>query len=104
MKVSIRDPAVLRGLSHIDVRAYLLSQGWHEGGRIGSKATVHTKPDGQGEEWEILLPTRDDVGDYVQRMAEAVRYIAQVEDRSELEVLADLQLWQPTGESRDGLS
>jgi hypothetical protein len=92
MKVSIRDPEVLHGLSPIDVRAYLLSQGWHEGDRISNKATVHTKPDGQGNEREILLPTRHDVGDYVQRMAEAVRYIAQVEDRSELEVLADLQL------------
>ncbi|MCK7580571.1 MAG: hypothetical protein MZV65_36285 [Chromatiales bacterium] len=90
MNVQIRDPALFRHLSHLDVRAYLADQQWAEAGRIGNKATVHTQQDAAHRTWEILLPSREDVADYPERMAEALRTLAQVEDRSELLVYRDL--------------
>ena len=37
--------------------------------------------DAHGESFEILLPLRDDIGDYLARMAEAVHVLAEVEQR-----------------------
>ncbi len=90
MNVQIRDPALFRHLSHLDVRAYLAGQQWTDAGRIGNKATVHTQQDAAHRTWEILLPSREDVADYPERMAEALRTLAQVEDRSELLIYRDL--------------
>ncbi|HYD67727.1 hypothetical protein [Azospirillum sp.] len=91
MIVHIEDRDVFLALSHIDVRAYLSSQGWRDEGRIGDKGTIHVTEDKGGETWEILLPSRRDLVDYANRMAEAVRTIAKLENRSELAVLGDLQ-------------
>jgi hypothetical protein len=90
MKVEIRDRSAFQALSHLDVRAYLAAQSWEEVGRIGNKATVHLKRDAQSRQWEILLPSRENVGDYAERMADALRTISSVEDRSELAVFRDL--------------
>ncbi|MGN6315350.1 hypothetical protein [Trinickia sp.] len=90
LKVEIRDRAIFQSLSHLDVRAYLAAQSWEEVGRLGNKATVHVKLDAQARQWEILLPSRENVGDYAERMAEALRTISAVEERSELAVFRDL--------------
>ncbi|MGB5063683.1 MAG: hypothetical protein WBQ37_07965 [Candidatus Competibacter sp.] len=90
MNVQIRDPALFQHLSHLDVRAYLAGQQWTEAGRIGNKATVHTQQDAANRTWEILLPSREDVADYAERMAEALRTLAQIENRSELLIYRDL--------------
>lgn len=90
MRAEITDRAALRSLSAIDFRAYLGQQGWREIGRIGDKATVHTRADATGREWEILLPVREAVADFPERMAEAVAAVAHVEGRSQPEVFADL--------------
>ena len=90
MNVQIRDPVLFQHLSHLDVRAYLAGQRWAEAGRIGNKATIHTQQDAAHRTWEILLPSREDVADYPERMAEALRTLAQVEGRSELLIYRDL--------------
>ena len=91
MRVEIRDPSVFAALSHVDVRRYLQAAGWQDHGVFQDKATIHTHADATGREWEVLLPSREDLGDYKARMAEAVRYVARVENRSELDVLGDLE-------------
>lgn len=91
MRVEIRDPSVFAALSHVDVRRYLQAAGWQDQGVLQDKATIHTHADASGREWEVLLPSREDLGDYKARMAEAVRYVARVENRSELDVLGDLE-------------
>lgn len=90
MKVGIRDRSVFESLSHLDVRAYLAAQSWEEVGRVGDKATVHVKRDAQSRQWEILLPSRENVGDYAERMVDALRTISITEDRSDLAVFRDL--------------
>ena len=91
MNVTIKDAKLLRQLSHIAVKAYLASQGWHEKGSFGKYASIHTHANTSGEEWEILLPNQSQIADYAARMADVLSILAQVEQRSELLVFGDLQ-------------
>lgn len=91
MSVIVRDREAFSALSHVDMRAYLQSQGWREEGRVGDKAVALVREVGS-RPWEILLPLREDLGDYVARLAEAVHIIAEVEERPEPSVLSDLLL------------
>ena len=90
MKVSIRDRISFQELNHRDVRAYLMGQGWQVTDRIGDLAQVFSKTDEEGEDWEIIVPLRLTVADYVLRMADVVATLAKCENRSELLVLEDL--------------
>jgi hypothetical protein len=91
MKVLVRDREAFAALSHLDLRAYLHARGWREEGRLGDKALILVR-DAHGESFEILLPLREDIGDYLARMAEAVHVLAEVEQRAETSILADLSV------------
>lgn len=90
MKVQIRDRGALSSLNTLNLRSYLESQGWADGGFWGHRATIHAKEHG-GRNWEVLVPLRDTVSDYAESMAEAVAVLAAVEERSQLDVFSDLQ-------------
>jgi hypothetical protein len=90
MRVQIRDRDALSQLSLVDVRAYLASQGWQAKGRYGTVATIYVKTDNTGREFEILLPIREELGDYAARMGEVVETLSEVEGRAQLSVFADL--------------
>ena len=90
MKVEIRDRDAMLSLKTLNLRSYLQSAGWADGGFWGERATIHTKEHG-GRSWEILVPLRDTVADYAEAMAEAVAVLAAVEERSQLDVFRDLQ-------------
>ena len=91
MKVQIRDRAALLSLSLAGFRSYLDSRGWHNEGPWGQRpATIYSKEHG-GRTWEILAPTRDTVADYAEAMAESVAVLAEVEERSQLDVFYDLK-------------
>jgi hypothetical protein len=53
---------------------------------------MYQHTDKTGRLWEISVLTRDDLADYVSRMADAVGILARVEDRSELDVYEDLRV------------
>ena len=90
MKVQIRDRNALSSLSVGNLRFYLISHGWNDEGPWGNRpATIYTKERG-GQNWEILAPSRDTLGDHVESMAEAVKVLAEVENRSQLDVFYDL--------------
>lgn len=89
MKVELTDQETLRRLPWIDLKSYLDSQGWRQLERIGDKALVYV-PDEAATTSEILVPVRDDVADYASRMADAVRVLAEWEQRSSLGVYEDL--------------
>ena len=90
MKVQIRDRDALSSLTTLNLRVYLRSRGWDDGGRWGERATIHIKEQG-GRAWEILVPLRDTVADYAEAMAEAVAVLSAVEEQSQLDVFDDLQ-------------
>ena len=90
MKVDIRDVGALSALSLSALRAYLHMQGWREGERWGNRATIFTK-EADGRNWEVLVPLHDTIGGYAAGMAEAIATMAVVEERSQLDVFADLK-------------
>jgi len=90
MRVQIRDRDALSRLSLVDVRAYLASRGWNVKGRYGSVGTIYSMTTADGRELELLLPTREDLGDYAARMGDVVEVLSEVEGRDQLSVFSDL--------------
>ena len=91
MRVTITDKEALRALSWKAVKAYLEASDWHRAKVIPQKGVIYQHTDRDGRLWEIAVLTRDDLADYVSRMADAVTILARVEDRSELDVYDDLR-------------
>ena len=90
MKVQIRDKPLLSSISIASLRSYLESREWMDDGPWGGgRATLYVK-ESAGRSWDILVPTRDTVGDYASGMADALAALADVEDRSQLDVFQDL--------------
>jgi len=90
MRVTITDKEALRALSWKAVASYLDAAGWQRTDDIPGKSVAYQHTDKEGRFWEILVLLRDDLADYVSRMADAVTTLARVEDRSELDVYDDL--------------
>ena len=87
MKVTVQDPTALRGLKPLEVAAYLRAKGWRQEADLAGKGSLWVF----NSEFDVTLPARRDLGDYVLRMGEVLRTLAAAEDRSELEVLRDVQ-------------
>ncbi len=90
MNIVIRDRTPFEQLNPGDVAAYLRNSGWIEVESQPDRMSVWTSQIDR-EEIEIILPLRRTLGDYVLRMSEVVGGIAARENRSQLEVLSDLQ-------------
>ena len=91
MKIAINDRAAFESLHPTDVAAYLNTTGWREiDHRAGFSSTWQRA--WKNESVELFMPLNRSIPDYVLRMAEAAKLIAAIEDRSELEVLTDLQI------------
>jgi hypothetical protein len=88
VKVEVRDSTVLRSLRPLEVAAYLRSRGWEARQLVGERASVWGRA--QDEDVELLLPADRDLADFAARMADVLRALAAVEDRSQLEILRDL--------------
>lgn len=91
MKVTVRDPAALLAIQPREVAAYLRARGWQEHRRISNKGSTWIRP-GQGDDGaEVLLPLDRGLLDYTGRMAELLRTLELEEQRSQLEILRDLE-------------
>jgi hypothetical protein len=95
----VTDGAVLRRVTLEALSAYLVSHGWTE--VEGTARASHWRHGARADTTWVLLPRRPDVGDYANRMSDALSELAEVEDRSQLGVLADL-LSAPGGAEEDG--
>ena len=87
MKVTIRDDTEFARISPIAASAYLAAQGWQERTTPGEKWSMWTK----NGEFEVGLPLTKTLRDYARRMAELVATLERVEERSQLEIAADLE-------------
>ena len=92
MKVQIRDAEALSKLSIVGLRSYLDSKEWRNEGAWGDRPALIYVKEHAGRSWDILVPTRDTVADYAERMADAVAALAEVEDRSQLDILNNLKV------------
>ena len=91
MIVQIRDESALASIPVANLFSYLESRRWNKQGPWGQRpAVIYSKENG-GRSWEILAPTRDTLADYVSAIAETVAVLAEVEERSQLDVFYDLK-------------
>ena len=91
MIVQIRDRKALSSLSIMSLRSYLISREWIDQGTWGDRhANIYAKVQGD-RSYEIIVPRRDTVAGYAEGMANAVAVLAEVEERSQLEVFYDLK-------------
>ncbi|MCC3413017.1 MULTISPECIES: hypothetical protein [unclassified Microcoleus] len=89
MKVTFQDSETLQTVNLNQVRNYLQIHGWNEDKPFLENATLWHKPVA-GEEFEILLPNQQNLGDYAARIREIIEILESVENRSQSEILADL--------------
>ncbi len=90
MIVSIKDRATLLGIHPARVGAYLHAKGWQRMVHEPSRYSLWVKPDAR--EVEALLPLDSGLGDFAERMAELLGDLQREEQRSELEILRDIEL------------
>ena len=90
MIVQIRDRDALESIPIVSLRAYLNSRGWKDVGIWGERPITIFAMEHAGRTWEILVPHLDTIGGYAENMAESVAVLAEVENRSQLDVFADL--------------
>ena len=91
MLVQILDQLSLSSLAIVNVRSYLNSRGWNDQGRWGNRpANIYASEIG-GRAWEVILPWSDRLADYAENMAGLIAVLEQVEERSQFNILQDLQ-------------
>jgi hypothetical protein len=87
MRIAIQDSSVLCSLKPLELMAYLRTKGWTQESEISNKAFLWVSPGNH----DITVPARRELGDYVLRISEALSTLSKVEDRSQLDVLKDIQ-------------
>ncbi len=90
MKVTVRDAEILKTIEPQQLREYLQAHGWYEDRPFLDNATIWLKQDSDRGEFEILLPLKQKLRDYVPRIREAIETLEIVENRSQLEILSEL--------------
>ncbi|BBD70852.1 hypothetical protein NIES4072_72660 [Nostoc commune NIES-4072] len=86
MKVTVQDAEIIKNIELQQLREYLQSHGWHEDRPFLDNATIWHKEAQKGE-FEILLPSTKNLGDYLPRVRELIETIADSENLSYLEIL-----------------
>jgi hypothetical protein len=90
MKVVVSDAGALRALKPLEMAAYLRAKGWRQEAEFEGKGSLWLLQT-DGAEFDVTLPARRELGDYVLRMAEVLRTVAEAEDRSQVDVMRDVQ-------------
>ncbi|MCF2148499.1 hypothetical protein IQ276_019125 [Desmonostoc muscorum LEGE 12446] len=88
MKVTVQDAEIIKNIEPQQLREYLQSHGWQEKRPFLDNATIWHKKAEEGK-FEILLPSRKDLGDYLPRIRELIETIADSENFSYLEILSE---------------
>jgi hypothetical protein len=91
VKVTVQDSATLRALMPLELAAYLRANGWRQEAELGGKGGLWLFQSSDGREYDVMLPARRDLADYALRMSEVLGTLAEVEQRSQLDVLRDIQ-------------
>lgn len=91
MKVAVQDSATLRSLKPLELAAYLRANGWRREADLHGKGSLWQIHGSDGSEFDVTLPAKRDFADYALRMSEVLRTLAEVERRSQLDVLRDIE-------------
>jgi len=89
MKLAITDAESFGALNPLEVKAYLVDTGWLEARVLEHRGSYWRHP--AHAEVEIPLPFDSKLGDFSDRMRDAVERLAVIEERSPVAVLQDLE-------------
>lgn len=89
MKSTIRNSRVSGAVHPADIEAYLSAHRWREVERRAEAYAIWQRT-GDDEPVEILLPLSTAYRDYAARIADVLRTLEAVEQRSQLDILADI--------------
>lgn len=85
-----QDNEILKTIEPQQLRDYLQAHGWYEDRPFLDHATIWLKQDADQGEFEILLPLRQNLGDYIPRIREAIETLEIAENLSQSEILSQL--------------
>ena len=88
MKAEISDSNVLSTLRPLDIISYLHATGWRNVEDLGDRASVWLS--GRTEDIEVIVPKRQNFGDFSLRVSEILKTLSHVENRSQLQVFSDV--------------
>ena len=89
MNVEIKDTAALRRITPVMLRSYLEAHGWVQEQNWRDRILVWFNSSGE-QVVEILTPLREQSDTYGVRIVEALQFLAETEERSQLDVYYDL--------------
>lgn len=89
MNIEIRDSEALRTIRPVDAALYLQSRGWKQASSTPGVSSLWLIGSG-ADEFEVLLPMREDFRDYALRMGEMLHVLASAEKRSQSQIYRDL--------------
>ena len=90
MNLTVQDNEILKTIEPQQLRDYLQAHGWYADRPFLNNATIWLKQDTNRGEFEILLPLRQNLRDYLPRMREAIAILEIAENISQDEILSEL--------------
>jgi hypothetical protein len=90
MNVTIRDIELLKNLEPERISYYLESKGWKQAQKIGERAIIWTSGNLNPETPQIVLPLNCKLPDFPVSMNLMLETLEAIENRSQIEILADL--------------
>jgi hypothetical protein len=75
------DMNTIAALSPAHVGSYLRAQGWTNTGPFGANGLLYTKQV-LGSNYQLVLPTRPTISDFVRRMTELIEELGKAENRA----------------------
>lgn len=96
MNVTITDPNTIDGISPVALASYLRARGWHRGpemtGGLAQTWAWRVSDDGAADEIvEVIVPDDREMRDFRRRVRETLETLGEIERRSQLDILADIQ-------------
>jgi hypothetical protein len=90
MNVTIKDIELLKNLQPQQISYYLEAKGWKQAQQIDSRAIIWTSSDIKAEAPQIVLPLNSTLPDFPVSMNLMLETLEIIENRSQMEILADL--------------
>lgn len=90
MNVTIKDIELLKNLEPDRISYYLESKGWKQAQKIGDRAIIWTSGNLNPETPQIVLPLNCKLPDFPVSMNLMLETLEVIENRSQLEIVADL--------------
>jgi len=91
MRVDILDRDLFGALDPAELERYLSSNNWLEVRRVSGQVSIWEMRNGTGKPHRVWVPCDPQLGDFAVSMERALKSVALAEDRSQLQVLEDLE-------------